>query len=443
MSSKAETMTITRESTITPELRFPEFMDGDGWQSPQLSDLYGFKRTNTLSRDKLNYDAGTIRNIHYGDIHTKFKPLFRVEDEYVPYINADVSGANFREDDDCEEGDIVIADASEDLNDVGKAIEIISLDGQRVVAGTHTILASRRGNIPVLGFGGHLFQCRAVREGIQRESQGAKVYGISASRISTVRLPIPPTREEQQKIADCLSSLDRLIGAEERKLRALSDHKRGLMQQLFPQPGDAHPRLRFPEFRDSGDWQEKELSAITPAIFDGTHQTPTYTEAGIPFYSVENLISGNANKFISKEDYDLATKKNKPEKGDILLTRIGRVGYSQVVTWDHEFSVYVTLAVIKRSQKFNSHYLHFFMQSEFYQEELRSKSLSNAVPPKINMDSLRETKVLIPSPTEQQRIADCLIALDAQITAQKCEIDALKQHKGGLMQQLFPVQKEQ
>ena len=82
-------MTTDKPSCLLPKLRFPEFKDDPTWSAVQLGDLYGFKRTNTLSRDKLNYENGTIRNIHYGDIHTKFKPLFRVGEEYVPYVNSD------------------------------------------------------------------------------------------------------------------------------------------------------------------------------------------------------------------------------------------------------------------------------------------------------------------------------------------------------------------
>lgn len=217
-----------------PRLRFPEFKDAGEWEVPQLADLYDFKRTNTLSRDKLNYENGTIRNIHYGDIHTKFKPLFRVGNEYVPYVNPDASENGFGDDAFCEEGDIVLADASEDLNDVGKAIEIVSLDGERVVAGTHTILATRRRGVPVVGFGGQLFQSAAVRAGIKKEAQGAKVYGISANRISTVPVPVPPTKAEQQKIADCLGSLDGMLATQSQKVEDLKAHKKGLMQQLFP-----------------------------------------------------------------------------------------------------------------------------------------------------------------------------------------------------------------
>ena len=217
-----------------PRLRFPEFRDDPTWSVPQIADLYSFKRTNTLSRDKLSYETGSIRNIHYGDIHTKFKPLFRVGEEYVPYVNPDASANEFDDDAFCEEGDIVLADASEDLDDVGKAIEVVSLDGERVVAGTHTILGTRRGNIPVVGFGGQLFQSTTVRNGIKKESQGAKVYGISAKRISAVHVPIPPTVPEQQKIVECLSALDNLMGAHLAKLDGLQTHRQGLFQQLIP-----------------------------------------------------------------------------------------------------------------------------------------------------------------------------------------------------------------
>lgn len=199
------------------------------------------------------------------------------------------------------------------------------------------------------------------------------------------------------------------------------------------------PKLRFPEFINDGAWEEKTLGEISFSIFDGTHQTPKYTEEGIPFFSVENLISKNKNKFISKEDYLILTAKNKPEKDDILITRIGNIGFSTVVSWDYEFSIYVTLATVKKSDKFIPHYLNGYFQSEVYQKEIRSKSLLNAVPMKINMNDLRNTKVLLPTIKEQQKIADCLSSLDETIEAQDQKIELLKQHKKGLMQGLFPV----
>ncbi|MDE2822365.1 MAG: restriction endonuclease subunit S [Chloroflexota bacterium] len=224
-------MTADTPSNLVPKLRFPEFRDAHPWLAPAFSDLYSFKRTNTLSRDNLNYDAGEIRNIHYGDIHTKFKPLFRVRNEHVPYVKLDASANRFDGDAFCKEGDIVLADASEDIDDVGKAIEVVSLDGERVVAGMHTILATRRRSVPVVGFGGQLFQCSAVRDRIKKEAQGAKVFGISPKRVSSVPVPIPATEVEQQRIADCLGSLDELIAAAGRKLEALLQHKQGTLNK--------------------------------------------------------------------------------------------------------------------------------------------------------------------------------------------------------------------
>jgi type I restriction enzyme S subunit len=202
------------------------------------------------------------------------------------------------------------------------------------------------------------------------------------------------------------------------------------------------PEIRFPEFVNDGEWKESVLEKITSSIFDGTHQTPTYTEKGIPFFSVENIVSGNKNKFISEDDYKIATAKNKPEKGDILITRIGNIGFSVIIDWDYEFSIYVTLACIKQSPIFNSHYLHSYFQSDSYQKEILSKSLLNAAPRKINMNELRETKVLLPNLQEQQRIASCLFSLDELILAHIKKLDTLKDHKKGLMQNLFPQEGE-
>ncbi|MEQ8771063.1 MAG: restriction endonuclease subunit S [Phycisphaerales bacterium] len=228
-----------RPGETRPRLRFPEFKDGPAWDTPAMSDIYGFRPTNSLSRDQLNYDEGMIYNIHYGDIHTKFQSQFRIENERVPRVLpaiAEELGDRLHL---CQEGDIILADASEDLNDVGKAIELISLGGQRVVSGTHTIHATRLGDKPTLGFGGYLFQSAAVRRGIQKEAQGAKVYGISPTRIASVPLPMPPTTNEQSKIAECLGSLDAQILAQSETLAGLREHKRGLMQQLFPAPDTA------------------------------------------------------------------------------------------------------------------------------------------------------------------------------------------------------------
>ena len=418
-------MTANNPSPFVPKLRFPEFRDDLPWSAPLLADLYEFKRTNTLSRDKLNYETGTIRNIHYGDIHTKFNPLFQVREEHVPYVNPDSSAKGIDADAFCEEGDIVLADASEDLNDVGKAIEVVSLDGEQVVAGTHTILGTRRGSVPVVGFSGQLFQSTAVRAGIKKEAQGAKVYGISAKRISAVPIPLPPTEAEQQKIADCLGSLDDLIAAEGRKLDALREHKQGLMQQLFPQPGETVPRLRFPEFREAGDWEEGLVGDVfkvtrgevlaMPLVRDSrSNETP------FPVYSSQTKNRGLAGYY-----------------SEYL--------YEDAITWTTDGAN--AGDVNYRAGKFYCTNVCGVLINNDGQANLCTAELINSVSrqhvsfvgnPKLMNGVMAKISVPFPSLAEQQRIAACLSSLEDVLAAQDRKIDALKQQKRGLLQQLFP-----
>ncbi|QQW62406.1 restriction endonuclease subunit S [Helicobacter pylori] len=179
------------------------------------------------------------------------------------------------------------------------------------------------------------------------------------------------------------------------------------------------------------EWEVVRLLDITH-IFDGTHQTPQYTHHGVAFFSVENIANNKPNKFISQQDYLIATSKNKPEYNDILLTRIGAIGISKVVSWTYPFSIYVTLAVIKQSKYFNSYYLHYFIQSSFFQKELKDNSLLQAIPCKINMDKLKKCKVILPPLNEQSAIANILSALDRYLYA----LDALILKKEGVKKAL-------
>lgn len=168
----------TETATLVPRLRFAEFRNAPAWGVAAMDKLYSFMRNNSFSRDKLNYERGTAKNIHYGDIHTKFPALFDITKERVPFINdsEDIPGAD--SEDYCIEGDLVFADASEDTNDVGKSMEIVRLAGERLLSGQHTILARRKDDTLAVGFGGHLFRSGLIRSRIEKEAQGTKVYQI-------------------------------------------------------------------------------------------------------------------------------------------------------------------------------------------------------------------------------------------------------------------------
>lgn len=227
-----------QEGEKVPKFRFREFKRDGSWIKETVGEVYDFKVTNSFAREYLNYEVGYVKNIHYGDIHTKFNTLFDITKENVPYINPDVTIEKIRKESYCNVGDIIFADASEDMNDVGKSIEIVNLNKEKLVSGLHTLLARQKEKKLAIGFGGYLFKSDWVRKQIQREAQGAKVLGISATRISNVKIAYPKNHKEQEAITLCLSSLDEVIISQTEKIKQLKQHKNGLMQGLFPKIED-------------------------------------------------------------------------------------------------------------------------------------------------------------------------------------------------------------
>jgi len=241
-----------------PKLRFPEFVEAGEWSNKPMGEVYSFKGNNSLSRDKLNYEHGSIKNIHYGDIHTRFSTLFDITKEVVPFVNASEPQDSFKAENYCIEGDMIFADASEDLDDIGKCIEIVRLNDERVVSGLHTILARQSAAWLVIGFGGYLLKSHTIRKQIQKESQGSKVLGISGGKLSKIKIPFPSDKAEQQKIADCLASLDELITAQAQKLDKLKIHKKGLMQQHSRQKAKPSPSGAFLSLGIRGSGKNKK-----------------------------------------------------------------------------------------------------------------------------------------------------------------------------------------
>jgi type I restriction enzyme S subunit len=441
MSPNSQTLAAEGETNpaLVPKLRFPDFRWAEGWSSEPLGEIYSFKGNNSLSRDKLNYVAGSVKNIHYGDIHTKFSSHFDITKELVPFINQS-EGFVVRDENLCAEGDMVFADASEDMADIGKSIEIVRLSGERLVSGLHTILARPTGDRIAVGFGGHLFKSTWVRTQIQKEAQGAKVLGISANRMRNLRLPLPRSLAEQQKIAECLSSLDDLMAAQARKVDALKTHKKGLMQQLFPREGETQPRLRFPEFQNAAEWSSLPLGDLGEII---TGKTPNTKEADL--WGGDILFITPTD--ISEEDkYQRTTARTVIETKSTKILPAGSIVYTCIASIG---KMALTVHPSITNQQINA-----VVPNEKTLEEFIYYALVNLTPwiktlpatntlPIINKSDFSKIAILFPEDkAEQHRIASCLSSLDALITAATQKLETLKAHKRGLMQQLFPSPEE-
>ena len=200
---------------------------------------------------------------------------------------------------------------------------------------------------------------------------------------------------------------------------------------------DGHiPQLRFPGF--SGVWRENRLGNIA-RIFDGTHQTPKYVENGIPFYSVEHITANQFDdtKYISEEVFERENMRVKLEREDILMTRIGNIGMAKYIDWNVNASFYVSLALIKKNESFNSKFLSQLIHSPNFQRQLWKRTIHVAFPQKINLGEIGKCESILPTKPEQQKIAAFLTTVDNKIEQLSKKQELLGEYKKGLMQQIF------
>lgn len=430
---------------LVPKLRFPEFEGNGDWEEELFNRLYSFKGTNTFTRDEMNCVIGSVHNIHYGDIHTKFHITLDISKIVVPYLNASVPINKVKQDCYCKDGDIIFADASEDLDGIGKCIEIVNVHQAKVLAGLHTLLTRPITNKILIGFAGYLFSSNNMHEQIQKEAQGIKVLSISSGRLANTNVVYPKSKQEQQKIASCLSSIDTLISAHSQKLDALKTYKKGLMQQLFPAEGETVPRLRFAGFE--GEWEETKLGIIAGIINEKLKTkkcTLLSVTSGVGFIPQSEKfgkeIAGESYKnYYVIRKWDFAYNKS--------ATKLYPEGYIAMLR-DYEVAA-VPNSIFTCFRIANRNVLPQFIDCMF-QNNLHGNWLRKFIEIgarahgalSVNSETLLSMPILIPTTDEQQKIASCLSSIDTLITAQFQKLEALKAHKKGLMQQLFPQTNE-
>jgi type I restriction enzyme, S subunit len=222
------------QKIFSQEIRFKDDngQEFPNWEKKKLREVFSFIGTNSYSRENLNYENGSVKNIHYGDIHTKFASLFDVHKEYVPYINSDINLQRVSDDNYLREGDVIFVDASEDYNDIGKCIEIVNLNHEKVLSGLHTLHARPKESIMVVGFAGQLMKSYDIKLQIQIIAQGTKVLSISTGRLSQIYISFP-VKSEQIKIANFLSAIDDKINFTQKQIEKAEIWKKGIMQQIF------------------------------------------------------------------------------------------------------------------------------------------------------------------------------------------------------------------
>ena len=261
------TTTVNNEhkNIKVPNLRFKEFQ-GE-WEKCKVSDLLDFYSTNSLSWDKLEYGTTNIQNLHYGLIHVGLPTMVDIDKDNLPNIIDGNVPKNYEL---CKEGDIVFADASEDTNEVAKAVEYYNLNGKKVVCGLHTIHGRDNKNKTVVGYKGYAFSSMSFHHQIRRIAQGTKIYSINTKNFSECYVGIP-SKDEQQKIANLLRLIDERIATQNKIIDKLQSLIKGIRNGVF---GKLRKNIGFNAVvGDVLDYEQPQ-----PYIVENTE----YTAEGIP-----------------------------------------------------------------------------------------------------------------------------------------------------------------
>lgn len=399
-------MRMNKEKEVVPKLRFPEFQGND------IDFVHGNRLFGSISNKNHNSDLPILA------ITQDQGAVPRDQIEYNVTVT-DKSLSNYKV---VEVGDFIIS-----LRSFQGGIEYSRFKG--ICSPAYIILRKRKECISELYYK-YYFKTWKYIQSLNRNLEGIRDGKmISYSQFSSIKIPYPCLFKEQQKIADCLSSIDELIDAESRKLKALEKYKKGLMQKLFPAEGRTLPEWRFPEFRGKREWKIKPLGKIC-TNYDSRRIPITEKDrvrGEIPYIGASGVID-YINDFIFDEDLLCVS-----EDGANLVARTYPIAFSiSGKTWVNNHA-HVLKFFHKYTQNIVESYLNMINLQDF---------LTGMAQPKLNRAKLDIIPIPLPEEEEQQKIADCLFEIDTMITEQSNKIEQLKAHKKGLMQGLFPSLEE-
>lgn len=422
-------MRMNKKKELVPKLRFLK------QKSKWIIDNFNFEflQTNSFSRAEMDDEKGSVKNIHYGDILTKYDNVLQ-DMSVVPFINRDIDLSKFQEESYLKNGDIVIADTAEDFT-AGKAVEVLNIDFP-VLAGQHTLLCRPKINFAP-GFIGYYLNSPSYHNRLIPLLTGTKVYSISKANIKNTFILYPEKFEEQQKIANCLSSIDELIDAERRKLKVLEKYKSGLMQKLFPVEGKILPEWRFSEFRGCEEWKPKTIGKSCKIFSGGTPDTSKKEFYGgtIPFIRSAEINKSSTELFITEEGFKNSSAKM-VKKGDILIALYG-ANSGEVALCKLDGAINQAILCLRHETN-NAFVYHYFTHMK---NGIISKYIQGGQG-NLSGQIIKSVNLYFPKSEEQQKIADCLSEIDTMIVEQSNKVEQLKVHKKGLMQGLFPSLEE-
>jgi type I restriction enzyme S subunit len=397
-------MSKTNEDKLIPKLRFPEFQKQENWELATIGEIGSFYYGKSAPKWSLSSDAPTLC-VRYGELYTKFDTIIS---KIISRTNIEPSNLKFS-----KGGEILVPRVGEVPQDFAKNCCYLPFPN---IAIGEMISVYETKEYPI--FYAYYFRTLVKQFAEVVEGQNVKnLYFVNLEPIAVGK----PSYLEQQKIADCLSSLDEVIKVQCQKLESLKQHKKGLLQNLFPQEGETLPRLRFNEFVNDGKWEEQSIGDITISQSSSMALNKLkFKQDGYPVYGADSIV-GYIEDFQQKERY-------------ISIVKDGS-GVGRLKLCDSHSSILGTLICLKSKNKnlYDLSWIYYFLNTFNFSIYVKGSGI-----PHIYYSDFKNGKIAVPKPKEQHKIADCLSALDSLITAQSEKVDQLTLHKTALMQGLFP-----
>ena len=420
-----------KDCDCTPRLRFPEFVGGKKWRKISLGELadrnirWSFSGgpfgSNLKSSDYTESGIRIIQLQNIGDscFLDNYK-IFTSKQKADELLSCNIYP-----------GEIILAKMGDP---VARSCIVPTTEERYLMCSDGIRLVVDKNNYSST-FTFYLINSKYFRKKAEEKSTGSTRKRIGLDELKSILILIP-ILQEQQKIARCLSSLDDLIEAHEQKLDALQRHKKGMMQRLFPAEGETTPRWRFPEFRNAGEWKKRLIKEHCHVITGGTpsRAKEDYWNGNIPWISSRHISDMHTilgNEYISKEGLENSSTNIIPKNSILLVTRVS-VGKYTVTSFDIAINQDITALI-----PYDINYKFLFFYSEILAKMIKNSAVGTGVVG-VSQNFFDRISIYCPNSLEQQKIADCLFAFDEHIKAQEEKIAALKEHKKGLMQQLFP-----
>lgn len=399
------------------------------WNIERFDNVFELLSTNSFSRDNLTYEEtqNPIQNIHYGDIHSKFKDeLLDCNTEKLPFIKDNLilnQKFNFLKD-----GDLIIADASEDYEGVGKCIEVKNVGSKKIVSGLHTFMARDNSGLTANGFRTYIFKNQKVSIELKKIATGTSVYSISKSYLQKLKIPIPPLAE-QQKIAEILSAYDYAISTTKQIIEELKSRNKRLLNKLVNENRTIKANLG-------------ELGNYYNGL---TGKTKVDFGAGKPYISYLNIFN---NYKIDTSIFDLVSiseneNQNKIKYGDIFFTvsseTPNEVGMSSVILEDIEEVYLNSFCFGYRLHNFETlhpKFASFYLRSNDFRNKMMALAQGAT---RFNLSKIQMMKlnIDIPNIEKQLKIANFLDTASIELTKYEQKLETLQEQKKGLMQQLL------